>query len=111
MQGGNRLTLTELATVLEQSNIPVAYNHFKDAQTLPFICYIDTSTDNLMADNKVHHKTVTVDIELYTEDKDEQLEQTLEQILNDNELPFNCGGSFYIESEHMYQTIYTIKLI
>lgn len=104
------MTLTELATLLEQANIPVAYNHFKDAQTLPFICFIDTGTDNLIADNKVYHKVVNVDIELYTEDKDEQLEEVLENILNDNELPYNKGGSFFIDEENMYQTIYTIKL-
>ena len=93
------MTLTELATLLEQSNIPVAYNHFKDAQELPFICYIDQASDNLIADNKVYHKVVTVDIELYTEDKDEQLEQTLETILNDNGLPYNNGGSFLLNQK------------
>ena len=105
------MTLTELATLLEQANIPVAYNHFKDAQELPFICYLETDSDNLIADNKVYHKVITVDIELYTEDKDEQLEQILENILNDNELPYNNGGSFFIDEENMYQTIYTITLI
>ena len=105
------MNLIELNTLLKQLDIPVAYNHFKTPQKLPFICYLDVEGDTLKADNKVHHLSTVVNIELYTQHKDLQLEQTLETILNDNELPFDKGGSFFIEEEDMYETIYTIKLI
>ena len=105
------MKLADLKIILDQTNIPVAYNHFKNAQKLPFICYLDTNTNSLLADNKVHHLSTVVDIELYTEIKDERLEEELEKILNDNELPFNKSGSFFIKDEDMFQTIYSIKLI
>ena len=105
------MKLADLKIILDQTNIPVAYNHFKNAQRLPFICYLDTDVNSLVADNKVQHLSTSVDIELYTEIKDERLEEVIEQILNDNELPFKKGSSFYIKDEDMFQTIYTIKLI
>ena len=105
------VSLQELGDLLEKTNLPVAYNHFKTAQNLPFIAYIDTGTDNFIADNKVYHRVIRVNVELYTHVKDSKTEQLLEDLLNNNEVPYNYTGTYFIESEDMYQTIYQITLI
>lgn len=105
------MTLVELGVALEQVGVPVAYNHFKSPQELPFICYLETGTNNLNGDNKVFHKILTVDIELYTEDKDEALEMKIETVLDEQALPWEHGGAIFIEDENMYQTVYSVTLI
>lgn len=63
-----------------------------------------------MADNKTYHKISSVDIELYTDFKDFEAEQKLENLLDLYEIPWNSYEA-YIESEKMYQKLYEVRLI
>lgn len=103
------MTLAELAVILKATGYPVAYSHFNKKQTAPFICYKESFTDNLKADNKVYRKVTHIDVELYTSKKDLVAESNLEKVLEDNNIPWDAVETF-IESENMYQRIYEIKL-
>lgn len=102
--------LTNLNNILSQLNIPVAYHHFNKATSLPYIVYYETNTDNVFADNKVWAKCITIEIELYTEYKDINLESDLEDLLNYNEIPYEKINETYIDDEKMYENVYQIEL-
>lgn len=103
------MELKELVKILEKLEIPIAYNHFSTFQKPPYLVYKVTSTNNFIADNKVYQKIRKVDLELYTENKNEELEQKLETILCENEMAFEMFET-YIESEAVYQVIYEISI-
>ncbi|MFD2705457.1 hypothetical protein [Salibacterium lacus] len=110
------MTLLEFIGALKSSGLPVAHSRFVDtastpAPSPPFIVYLDDESNNLIADNKVYHAVRNPTIELYTDKKDVAAEQALEDALNDNELPFQVEDEVYIDSEKLFQRIYSIGVI
>ena len=99
-----------LKTILEQLNIPVAYDHFNVATEPPFICFRRYSQDNFGADNKVYKVINNYYIYLVTEYKDIELEQQLENLLTDSEIYFEVVSEDYISDENTYQIIYEVTL-
>ncbi len=104
------MTLPELAQKLKALGYPVAYSHFKSAQEPPFICYLVVDGDTFSADNKVLSKITYVDIELYVNIKDLAAEKKIEDMLNENELPWSYDELF-IRDEGVFKCTYSIILI
>ena len=75
----------------------------------PFIVYLATYSSNFMADNVVHKEIDNVQIELYTDKKDQVAENKVATVLNENEIPYQTTETF-IESENLYQKIYEVRL-
>lgn len=92
-------------------NGKVAYRAFPvgEAPSLPFICYLLTSSDNFLADNTVYYQIQEYDIELYSHNKDEISESLIEQALNENGLIWSKSEDF-IDSENCYQITYTTEV-
>ena len=103
------MTQAELYNLLKSTGLPVAYNNFKTAPSLPYIVYLFTYSDNFGADNKVYSKISNYLIELYSEKKDLGSEQLLENIFDENDIYYDKSET-YIESEEMYQVIYEIQI-
>lgn len=97
-------------------NIPVAYLMFPadDPQNPPpdppFICYYYTGDDDLLADDTNYQKIRPLTIELYTDNKDFALEDSVETALNAAGLVFSRMESF-IESEKMFMASYETEII
>lgn len=89
----------------------VAYRAFpvNHAPALPFICYLDTSTDNFFADNKVYTIIQEIDIELYSVRKDFVSEGLLEAELDAHNLTWQKYEE-YISDEDMYEVVYTVTV-
>lgn len=104
------MTMPELAQALNKL-YPTRFSHFTSKQEPPFICYIDTDYDNMVADNKVIVEGTYIDIELYTKTKDLTAERKIKSFLNENELPYTQSPTIHIESEGFFQCIFSIKLI
>lgn len=109
------MNLNELKTILEATGLPVAYSHFVESEVdpipnPPFICYLVVYSSNFSADNKTYKAIQNVQIELYTDRKDIEVENRLEAILDENEIPYATSEEF-IESESMFQKIYEVRLI
>jgi hypothetical protein len=109
------MTLIELKNILEATGYPVAYSHFIESEneTLPappFITYLAVFSSNFSADNTVYKAIQNVQIELYTDKKNLEAESNIEDILNQNELPFSTTETF-IDSEQLFQKIYEVRLI
>ena len=105
------MTLNELVSVLRETGYPVAYSHFDDdPPSIPFITYLEFDSDNFHADNKTYQQVKNINIELYTNKKDLEAEQTLENLLDANDIPYETSET-YIESERLFQKIYEIGVI
>lgn len=93
------------------TGLPVAYHHFKVGQAteLPYIVYYSTGNDDFKADNKNYAKFKEINIELYTNKKDEASELKLTSFFDANEIPYNTYES-YIEDEKMYEVLYEITI-
>lgn len=104
------MTLQELEGILSTTGIPVAYNVFKEPQNPPYICYIDTQSDNIGADNEVWAVVQDVQIELYTKIKSPSLESKVETALQ-NAVVFFQSDEEFLDDEKVYVKTYTIQII
>lgn len=89
----------------------VAYRAFpKDkAPKLPYICYLETQTQNFTADNKVYEVIQGLDIELYTKTKSPDTESQVEAVLNNNGIVWEKYED-YIEDEEVYMITYEVEV-
>lgn len=104
------MTLLELVQILKATGYPVAYSHFPSTPSVPFITYLESTSDNFQADNRTYKRVKIIDIELYTNKKDLTAESNLETLLDANDLPYEILET-YIETEQLFQKIYTIGVI
>lgn len=104
------MTLNELVHKLN-SLYPTRYSHFTSKQEPPFICYLDDGSNNFYADNKVFVEGTLVNIELYTETKDFMAEKKIKEMLNENEIPYEQTPTVFIESEGVFQCVFSVTLI
>ena len=106
------MTVSEVYEMLESPGFPVAYDHFEEGETpdLPYLIYCYTGTHDFKADDMVYLRINALEIELYTEQKDPESEQKLEDVLKS--YGFICKKSEgYLEAEDMYKVLYETEVI
>ena len=64
----------------------------------------------MFADNKVWQKIKQLNIELYTDEKSPETEETIEDILDSYEIPYE-KSEYWIESEKMYEVLYQTEIL
>lgn len=103
------MTRTEVYTLINSFGLPNAYYSFPNnrAPQLPYVIYYYPSRDDYMADNYNYVHVDTLRIELYTETKNFELEDSIEALL-----PFPYSkDTVFIDSENMYQITYESEVI
>lgn len=105
------MTLAELNTALRATGYPVAYSHFKQAVTPPYIAYIEAGDSDIKADNHNYLSISNINVELYTDKKDLTAEAALQNKLKELEIPYRKNPDTWIEEEGLFQIIYEIQLI
>lgn len=105
------MTFKEVSQMIASIGLPFAYYQFPDStqQTLPFICFI-YDYDDVHADNSNYVGRVVLNIELYTENKDFDMENTVETVLREHGMSW-AKESTYIDSEKMQMTNYSMGVI
>lgn len=106
------MTYRQVATMINSIGIPYAYYQFPDGtgQACPFICFFFSDSNDLAAENTNYQKIRTLNIELYTDNKDFALEETVETVLNSNGLVYDRSES-YLDSERMFMVVYTTDIL
>ena len=106
------MTYRQVATRINSIGIPYAYYQFPDgtAQACPFICFFFSDSNDLAAENTNYKKIRLLNIELYTDNKDFALEETVENVLNSNGLVYDRSES-YLDSERMFMVVYTTDIL
>ena len=110
------MTLAGIKTALEAIDDgafagKVAYRAFpaEAAPELPFICLLETETDNFTADSKVYQKRQYVNIELYSAQKDVASENAIEAMFDANSVIWEKSEE-YIDTEEMVEVIYEVVI-
>jgi hypothetical protein len=108
------MTKDQIEQMLGEMGIPFRYHHFtqKEMQDipLPIVVWITPGTDNFFADGKTYKKITKLDIELYTDDKDWELEKKLEEILDKHDIAWEQTASEWLESEKMWESLYEMEV-
>lgn len=96
--------------LLKRLNIPVAYDHFVSNKkvSIPFVVYREISPDTFKADGITYYRPYNFEIEVITEKKDVVLQQTIEELLTTNNIPYEVGDEIWDADEKIYHNFYEI---
>lgn len=102
--------MEELLQILEEIGLPFAYHHFAEGESPepPFVVYLLPGSNNFGADGKVYYKIHEAHLELYTDLKDLELEQKVEDALDEHGIFYNKTET-WIESERLYEVLYIFE--
>lgn len=97
--------------MLAEMNLPYAYDHFVEGESPdpPFLVFLYPGSNHFAADGKVYFKVNRLNIELYTDKKDVELEETVEAVLDRHGI-FYSKSEVWIESENLYEVLYQMEV-
>lgn len=110
------MTIQEINTMLGQTGLPKTYYSWPEddpanpVPPLPYLVWYFPDSDNFAADDQVHAHIETLNIELYTAQKDFETEAAVEAILAENHMVWERQES-WIESEKMFEVLYQTEVI
>jgi len=105
------MNFEEIVRMLSEIGLPFAYHHFAEGESPdpPFLIYLSPGSHNFAADGKVYFKVDLLDVELYTDKKEPDIEARVEAA-------FDAAGLFYdktesyIEEEKLYEVLYEMEV-
>ena len=102
--------MDKLLELMAEINIPSAYDHFAEGESPdpPFITYLLPGSDNFAADGKVYFRITEVHIELYTDEKNPEVEALVEAVLDAHGI-FYDKTEVWIDSEKLYEVLYSFE--
>lgn len=105
------MTHEEVMALMEEIGLPYAYHHFVEgeSQEPPFVVFLYPGSHNFSADGKVYFKTNRLNIEIYTDLKNIDLEQKTEAVLELHGI-FYEKSEVWIESENLYEVLYQMEV-
>lgn len=100
----------DIYDLLKTLNIPVAYDHFDSNKNInpPFIVYRESSPETFKADGITYYRPYEFELELVTEKKDIVLQNTIEELLTNNNIPYDIDDDVWDEQEKIYHNFYEI---
>ena len=103
--------MEKLIAIMRETGLPFAYDHFAEGESPepPFLCFLLPGSDNFSADGRVYYKTNSVNVELYTDTKNPELEERLETVLDAHGI-FYQKSEVWIDSERLYEVLYQFEL-
>lgn len=106
------MKFTEVYALLNQAGLPVGYYQWEEKQVppLPYILYYFPNMDPEAAENANYAAVYQLNVELYTKNKDFELEAILDTVLTDGDMVFRKEET-YINSERMYEVLYTMEVL
>lgn len=105
------MTYQEIASMIAGIGIPNAYYQFDETgQEPPFICFMYSADNDIKADSQNYQKIEQLTIELYTNQKDFELEERIEDTLNEAGLVYT-RNEIYIEEEQLFQEVYDVDVL
>ncbi len=101
----------EVLKMMGEMGLPFAYDHFVEGEAPepPFLVFLYPKADNFSADGIAYFKKRKLDIELYTDLKNPELEETIEAVLLKHGI-FYGKTETWIESEKLYEVLYEMEV-
>lgn len=106
------MTYKEINNMISSIGLDYAYYSFPvdEAPDLPYIVFYYPNYNDLGADDINYQTIAQLNIELYTANKDFDLERQVEDVLTSNNLFFSKSETF-IQQEVMYEVLYEIDIV
>jgi hypothetical protein len=106
------MTYKEISAMIGEIGLPYAYYQFPDNTELqpPFICFLFDEDNDFIADGINYQKIRNLTVELYTDNKDFELEEAVETALNEHGLVYDRSET-YLDSERMNMVTYTTDVL
>jgi hypothetical protein len=106
------VSINKIKQMLDEIGIEYRYHHFETEEAIapPFLVWLLPASENFMADGIAYKGISELDLELYTDMKNFELEKSIEEVLKRYELPWNKTER-YIESENMYEVLYEMEVL
>ena len=103
--------MDEFLRMMAEIPFPSAYDHFAEGESPdpPFITYLMPGSDHFSADGQVYFKITEVHIELYTDEKNSEVEERLEAVLDQHGIFYN-KTEVWIDSEKLYEVLYSFEM-
>lgn len=101
----------EVMKMMEETGLPFAYDHFVEGESPepPFLVFLYPKADNFAADGVAYFKISRLDMELYTDLKQPELEERIEAVLLKHGI-FYGKSEVFIESEQFYEVLYEMEV-
>ena len=106
------MTYDEVVSMLRKTELPLAYDHFieGEAPAPPFLIFLFPKSNNFSADGKVYQRIDELNVELYTDLKQPELEARLEAIFDSHEL-FYEKTEVWLPEEKLYEVLYATEIV
>lgn len=100
----------EIFDMLKTLQIPVAYDHFENNKTKkpPFIAYREIAPETFKADGITYFRPYEFEIELVTDKKDVSLQEQVETLLTNYNIPYDMYNEVWDDDEKIYHNFYEI---
>lgn len=103
------MTHKELKKLLEVPGYPVAYYAFKKSKTPPFLAFVREDNESIPADDSVYASWHNYRVELYTDEKNPDVEEVFENLFKENDIYYDVEET-YVESERLHLVIFRIQI-
>ena len=106
-----RMTYDEIMELARETGLPFAYDHFAEGESPdpPFLIFLFPRSDNFGADGRVYFKINVLHFELYTDEKNPEIEKTLEAVLDEHGF-FYDKSEVWIPEEKLYEVLYEMEV-
>lgn len=106
------MTREEVYSMIGSIGLPCAYYEFPDntPQVPPFVVWFFSVNNDVFADDTNYIDKEVLNVELYTKERDFDLEKAVESILTSNGFTYAKEANF-VESERIWQVSYESEVI
>lgn len=106
------MTYQDVYDGLSLSGLPVTYYQWQkgSAPAPPYLIYYYPNRDDFRADDANYVRVESLNVELYTDNKDFGLETLVEAIFDGMGLVYDKEEQ-YIEQEGLYECLYTMEVV
>lgn len=105
------MTYQDVMALAQETGLPFAYDHFAEGESPdpPFLLFLFPSSDNFAADGKVYFKINELHFELYTDEKNPEIEAQVETVFDRHGL-FYDKSEVWIAEERLYEVLYEMEV-
>lgn len=100
----------QMVALLNTLSTPSFYDHAPVGTKLPFITIHSEQPDNFKADNGVYVEKYDFRVDLYTAEKNLDLEYSIKQLLNDNGIAWDKTEQ-YIDDQNVWETEFEFSVL
>ena len=103
--------MKRIAELIKSMGLPFAYHHFTEGESpnAPFLIFLSPGENTFSAANYMYFRFKQLDIELYTDIKNPELEEQIEQVLKRHKIYYTKTET-WIPSEKMYEVLYEMEV-